>query len=306
MEKRIKSFTQFFESVSSGITAHDEMGTYIHSIFIESEEDYGYPTFVLKDAGDLFRTDGSLVNPPDIDDLFDEYMDSPNGPINGIDGFGDLVSSVEEYLGDESEENLESIDSWLDSLGLRGTDPKKLADSYAGDITYWNETSNKFNLLMNKNFMSTYFEKFEGKSWNFLILSAEGESTGEKYSGTIEYESPCFGDFFSNCPFNLCYNDDSENLYVWKKSGENYEFIDTGLKKEDLSLSVLDLVIKLLYSKKVDKMMLSKNFIKPIEKSGASLYKEIMYRLQKDGRTDIINFLKGASTLQRFGLTDED
>jgi len=139
MEKRIKSFTQFFESVS-----YDVKGGYRYSVSIEAAEDYGYPIFVLRDGDDIFDVDGNIVDTPDIEDLFEEYMDADHGPMNGMDSFSDLVSAVEEYVDYKSEENLESIDGWLGTLGLSGIDPVKLADSYEGDNTYWNETLSKF------------------------------------------------------------------------------------------------------------------------------------------------------------------
>ena len=139
MKKRVKSFTQFFESTFSGNNQ-----SYTYSIFIEAAEEYGYPIFVLRESGDLFDVDGNLLDAPDMDDLFEEYMDVDYGPMRGPDSFGDLVSAVEEYVDDKSEENLESIDNWLSNLGLSGIDPVKLADSYEGDNTYWNETVSKF------------------------------------------------------------------------------------------------------------------------------------------------------------------
>ena len=303
MEKRIKSFTQFFESTSSGNNQ-----SYTYSIFIEAAEDYGYPIFVLREGGDLFDVDGNLLDATDIDDLFDEYMDAPYGPMTGPDSFGDLVSAVEEYLNDRSEESLVMIDDWLSNLGLSGIDPVKLADSYEGDNTYWNETASKFQSNMRIQFDSDYFGEFGKISWNFLVLSPEKSLDPELYGNdAIHNTSPCFKDFFSVCPFNLCYNNDSDILYTWTNAGKHkYEFLETGFKKEDLSLSILDLILKIIKSKNGEIMnLLYVNFISIIEQDGSPIYKEIIYRLQKEGRQDLIEYMKGSSTLGKFGFFDE-
>lgn len=303
MEKRVKSFTQFFESTSSGNNQ-----SYTYSIFIEPAEDYGYPIFVLKESGDLFDVDGNLLDAPDIDDLFDEYMDAEHGPMNGIDGFGDLVDAVEYYLEDRSEENLEGIDSWLDTLGIDGTDPEKLADSYDGDNSYWNETVAKFQSNMRTQFDGDYFGKFGKKAWNFLVLSPESSDLESYGDDSIQHNaSPCFDDFFDECPFNLCYNNDSDILYTWTNAGNHkYEFLETGLKKEDLNLNILDLILKIIKSKNGEIMkLLYSNLISITEKKGFPLYKELLYRLQKEGRQDLIEYMKGSSTLGKFGFFDE-
>lgn len=302
MEKRIKSFTQFFESTSPGNNQ-----SYTYSIFIEAAEDYGYPIFVLKESGDLFDVNGNLLDATDIDDLFDEYMDAPYGPMTGPDSFGDLVSAVEEYLNDRSEESLVMIDDWLSHLGLSGIDPEKLADSYEGDDPYWNETVSKFRSNMKIQFDGDYFGEFGKKAWNFLVLSQESLDPELYGQDAIHNTSPCFDDFFDECPFNLCYNNDSDILYTWTNAGNHkYEFLETGLKKEDLNLNILDLILKIIKSKNGEIMkLLYSNFISVTEKKGFPLYKELLYRLQKEGRQDLIEYMKGSSTLGKFGFFDE-
>jgi hypothetical protein len=296
MEKRIKSFTQFFESVS-----YDVKGGYRYSVSIEAAEDYGYPIFVLRDGDDIFDVDGNIVDTPDIEDLFEEYMDADHGPMNGMDSFGDLVSAVEEYVDYKSEENLESIDGWLGTLGLSGIDPVKLADSYEGDNTYWNETLSKFQSNMRIQFDGDYFGDLEGKAWSFLILSSESVEPEIYGDEVIHNDSPRFSDFFKNAPFNLCYNNDSEDLYSWVIIDQNkYEFVNAGLEKNDLELSTLDLALKILNSGNMDIILpLFKNFILGIKDT--QLYSEIIQRLQEEGKTEILSILKGGGMLGRFG-----
>ena len=300
MEKRIKSFTQFFESTSSGNNQ-----SYTYSIFIEAAEDYGYPIFVLKESGDLFDVDGNLLDAPDIDDLFDEYMDAEHGPMTGIDSFGDLVSAVEEYLDDRSEENLESIDSWLDTLGIDGTDPEKLADSYDGDNSYWNETASKFQSNMKIHFDGDYFGGFGKKAWNFLVLSPESLDPELYGNVAINNTSPCFDEFFDECPFNLCYNNDSDILYTWSDAGNpEYEFLETGLIKQDLQLPIIDVLLKILNSDRTEIItQLIKNFL--LKQKSHELYNDIIQRLQEEGRQDLMDYMKGSSTLGQFGFFDE-
>jgi hypothetical protein len=297
MEKRVKSFTQFFESTSSGNNQ-----SYTYSIFIEAAEEYGYPIFVLKESGDLFDVDGNLLDAPDVDDLFEEYMDAEHGPMNGIDGFGDLVDAVEYYLEDRSEENLEGIDSWLDTLGIDGTDPEKLADSYEGDNSYWNETVSKFNSNMRIQFDGDYFGEFGKKAWNFLVLSPESLDPELYGQDAIHNTSPCFDDFFDECPFNLCYNNDSDILYTWSDAGNHkYEFLETGLMKQDLQLPIIDVLLKILNSDRTEIItQLIKNFLS--KQTASQLYKEIIQRLQEEGNSKIISTIKGARMLGRFGV----
>lgn len=297
MEKRVKSFTQFFESTSSGNNQ-----SYTYSIFIEPAEDYGYPIFVLKESGDLFDVDGNLLDAPDMDDLFDEYMDAEHGPINGIDGFQSLVDAVEYYLDDRSEENLESIDSWLDTLSIDGTDPEKLADSYDGDNSYWNETVSKFQSNMKIHFDGDYFGEFGKKAWNFLVLSLESLNPELYGNDVIHNTSPCFDDFFDGCPFNLCYNNDSDILYTWSDAGNHkYEFLETGLMKQDLQLPIIDVLLKILNSDRTEIItQLIKNFLS--KQTATQLYKEIIQRLQEEGNSKIISTIKGGGMLGRFGV----
>jgi hypothetical protein len=296
MEKRIKSFTQFFESVSS-----DVKGGYRYSVSIEAAEDYGYPIFVLREGGDIFNVDGNIIDTPDIEDLFEEYMDAQHGPISGIDGFKELVSAVEEYVEDKSEENLDSVDDWLGNLGLSGIDPKKLVDSYEGDNTYWNETANEFTKIMRRHFDGDYFGNIGGKSWSFLILSSESVDTEIYGNEVIQNDSPAFFEFFENPPFNLCYNNDSEDLYSWVIiDRNNYEIVNAGLEKNDLELSTFDLTLKILNSGNMDIILpLFKNFISGIKDS--QLYSEVIQRLQDEEKTEIISMLKGGGMLGRFG-----
>lgn len=300
MEKRIKSFTQFFESTSPGNNQ-----SYTYSIFIEAAEDYGYPIFVLRESGDLFDVDGNLLDATDIDDLFDEYMDAPYGPMSGPDSFGDLVSAVEEYLNDRSEESLGMIDDWLSHLGLSGIDPEKLADSYEGDDPYWNETVSKFRSNMKIQFDSDYFGELGKKAWNFLVLSSESLDPELYGEADIHNTSPCFKDFFDVCPFNLCYNNDSDILYTWSDAGNpEYEFLETGLIKQDLQLPIIDIILKILDSDRTEIItQLIKNFLSK-EKS-QELYNDIIQRLQKEGRQDLMDYMKGSSTLGQFGFFDE-
>jgi len=233
--------------------------------------------------------------------LFEEYMDADHGPMNGMDSFGDLVSAVEEYVDYKSEENLESIDGWLGTLGLSGIDPVKLADSYEGDNTYWNETLSKFQSNMRIQFDGDYFGDLEGKAWSFLILSSESVEPEIYGDEVIHNDSPRFSDFFKNAPFNLCYNNDSEDLYSWVIIDQNkYEFVNAGLEKNDLELSTLDLALKILNSGNMDIILpLFKNFILGIKDT--QLYSEIIQRLQEEGKTEILSILKGGGMLGRFG-----
>ena len=273
MEKRVKSFTQFFESASS-----ENNQSYTYSIFIEAAEDYGYPIFVLRESGDLFDVDGNLLDAPDIDDLFDEYMDASYGPMSGPDSFGDLVSAVEEYLNDRSEESLLMIDDWLSNLGLDGIDSEKLADSYEGDNSYWNETVAKFQSNMRVQFDGDYFGEFGKKAWNFLVLSSESLDPELYGDDAIHNTSPCFKDFFDVCPFNLCYNNDSDILYTWSDAGNHkYEFLETGLMKQDLQLPIIDIILKILNSGREGIITsLAKKFI--IKQRSSELYNEIIQR----------------------------
>lgn len=296
MKKRVKSFTQFFESTSSGNNQ-----SYTYSIFIEAAEEYGYPIFVLKESGDLFDVDGNLLDAPDMDDLFKEYMDAEHGPMTGIDGFEALVDAVGYYLDDRSEENLESIDSWLDTLGIDGTDPEKLADSYDGDNSYWNETVSKFQSNMKIQFDGDYFGEFGKKAWNFLVLSPESLDPELYGNDAIHNTSPCFKDFFSVCPFNLCYNNDSDILYTWSDEGHKYEFLETGLIKQDLQLPIIDIILKILNSDRSEIItQLIKNFLS--KQTTSELYKEIIQRLQEEGNFKIISTVKGGGMLGRFGV----
>jgi hypothetical protein len=301
MEKKIKSFTQFFESALSG-----DSQSYTYSVFIEAAEDYGYPIFVLKESGDLFDVDGNLLDAPDMDDLFEEYMDAEHGPMTGIDGFGDLISAVDDYVGDESEENLERIDSWLNHLGLSGIDPEKLADSYNGDNSYWNETVSKFESNMRIQFDSDYFGEFGKTAWNFLVLSSESlypELYGDE---AIHNSSPCFYDFFRECPFNLCYSNGSDVLYTWTEVGQyKYKFLETGLIKQDLQLPIIDLILKILNNSSADVIaQLSKNFI--TKQKSSELYKNLIQRLRDEGNTRLISILSGTSVLGKLGLYDTE
>ena len=297
MKKRVKSFTQFFESTFSGNNQ-----SYTYSIFIEAAEEYGYPIFVLRESGDLFDVDGNLLDAPDMDDLFEEYMDVDYGPMRGPDSFGDLVSAVEEYVDDKSEENLESIDNWLSNLGLSGIDPVKLADSYEGDNTYWNETVSKFESNMRIQFDADYFGNLEGKAWSFLMLSPESLDPELYGNDAIHNTSPCFKDFFSVCPFNLCYNNDSDILYTWSDEGDHkYEFLETGLIKQDLQLPIIDIILKILNSDRSEIItQLIKNFLS--KQTTSELYKEIIQRLQEEGNFKIISTVKGGGMLGRFGV----
>jgi len=297
MEKRVKSFTQFFESANN-----EDSSNYAYSVFIEAAEDYGYPIFVLRESGDLFDVDGNLLDAPDINDLFDEYMDATYGPMSGPDSFGDLVDAVEEYVENESEENLESIDGWLSHLGLTGIDPKRLADSYDGDNTYWNETVAKFQSNMRVQFDGDYFGELEKTAWNFLVLSSESRDPEIYGEEVIHNESPRFDDFFEYTPFNLCYNNDSDNLYTWSDAGDyKYEFLETGLMKQDLQLPIIDIILKILSSNREGIIAsLSKNFI--IKQRSSKLYNEIIQRLQDGGKIEIVNMLKGGGMLGRFGV----
>lgn len=297
MEKRVKSFTQFFESTFSGNNQ-----SYTYSIFIEAAEEYGYPIFVLKESGDLFDVDGNLLDAPDVDDLFEEYMDAEHGPMTGIDGFGDLVDAVDDYLNDRSEEGLNSIDGWLDHLGISGIDPEKLADSYDGDNSYWNETVSKFQSNMKIQFDSDYFGELGKKAWNFLVLSPESLDPELYGQEAIHNTSPCFRDFFSECPFNLCYNNDSDILYTWSDEGDHkYEFLETVLIKQDLQLPIIDIILKILNSDRSEIItQLIKNFLS--KQTTSELYKEIIQRLQEEGNSKIISTVKGGGMLGRFGV----
>lgn len=217
--KRIKTFSLFLESESN--EGYPEM------IFMKIgvDEDYGVPRVEIDDFTGTWKDPEYSSR----EDIFDDCLYAPYGPIKGPDCWDSVNSPLEEYYEAEAEgdedamyDAKESIDGWLRGWEIGEYD----VDKFVKDPDYYEEIKNRY-IANNREYFDNNVFQTE-KVYNYFVLSLvpstkpewkESEDLYANYGNMFE----CVKDLSSPAFVCLAYIKGDNKFYLLEKNGKMAE-----------------------------------------------------------------------------------
>lgn len=238
----MKSFLLFLESESSG--GEDNLIKFIKTGY---DEDYGLPTVGACWRDDLYS--GGSWEDPDFDnreELFDIYIESDHGPLNGADCWSSVDSCREDWAEAKNKEEKKTAKmcarEWLDQWEIPGVDIERFME----DEDYYYEIQSKY--IKNSR---AYFEKEVyplEEVWNYLVITfIPGKITPSSHLDYVDTYSTrgdllkAISGISSKVFICLAYKKGDPNFYFLR---ENNSFEKSPYTKAQSPEQIRDLVIK--------------------------------------------------------------